>query len=70
MHAISQNGLAFQSIINIIIERKPFHKGSTTATTTTVSTKAGIKQFFHQSLLLFRSLSTSVEYFFTKKIKY
>jgi len=30
MHAISLNGLAFQSIINIIIERKPFHKGSTT----------------------------------------
>jgi len=28
MDAISLNGLAFQSIINIIIERKLFHKGS------------------------------------------
>jgi len=41
MHATSLNGLAFQSIINIIIERMPFHKGSTTITTM-VSTKAGI----------------------------
>jgi len=28
MRTISLNGLVFQSIINIIIERKPFHKGS------------------------------------------
>jgi len=44
-HAFNKYGLAFQSIINIIIERKPFNKGSTT-TTTTVSTMAGIKHFF------------------------
>jgi len=45
-HAFNKYGLAFQSIINIIIERKPFHKGSTTITTTTVSTMSGIKHFF------------------------
>jgi len=49
MHAISLKGIAFQSIINII-EREPFHKASTT---TTVSTKAGIKLVFSSIFLTF-----------------
>jgi len=44
MHVMSLNGLAFQSIINIIIENKPFYKGSTTTTIIKASTKAGIKK--------------------------